>query len=552
MLYTYTLSHDGSVESYDESMAVACLQGIINRSGTELYVLSNKDTRPQYWLDVFSAEGQWLHGRGHKVLADIDSIVELAGNRLQGLVIWDPDLPATINVATTVAGVRDAVVLSPEYAEKYSVSWSLPVIEDLRGRFDGSETGSRKNDAYRWAIREFLSKGLCSTHLLCLFEDAFFSRARGRTSYILTRDWTVMNRSFTFDLSPWGDEAPEDDPDQPIGTDFETYTMILEETLKQSRGEQMTEVAGFFAGAKYTNSRGRQSVHAPVPTEWETVRIISPYNCYQNTIARDCYNQSLHSQAPFKPLKQQRPKSKPILENKAYVCFLMADYDSTTPLYTYFPDNWSDPNRGKIPLSWGVDPNLIETFPDIISYFYSTASENDYFVSDASAAGYMNPNMIRKEYLPLFIRHNKYFFELTDMTIAPMVLDFDEPTPEVKDAFTEFAPDGMAVLVHDFHEKIGRSPKPHLWKGMPVTELLDGTHKFKSPDRTAEVIYRYIRRRPANAPGFYYFRRIWTTPTYMIETMESLRTQYPELDVEVVDPYTFFRLFKEHQERLQD
>ena len=30
-LYSFTLTHDGTPESYDEAMAVACLQGIINR-----------------------------------------------------------------------------------------------------------------------------------------------------------------------------------------------------------------------------------------------------------------------------------------------------------------------------------------------------------------------------------------------------------------------------------------------------------------------------------------------------------------------------------------
>ncbi len=43
-LYTYTLSHDGTPESYDEAMAVASLQGIINRDAPTLYVLSRKNT----------------------------------------------------------------------------------------------------------------------------------------------------------------------------------------------------------------------------------------------------------------------------------------------------------------------------------------------------------------------------------------------------------------------------------------------------------------------------------------------------------------------------
>lgn len=53
------------------------------------------------------------------------------------------------------------------------------LIKVLRGMFTGSETGSMKNDAYRWAVREYLSKGLCSGHLLCLNEDPYSTRVKG-------------------------------------------------------------------------------------------------------------------------------------------------------------------------------------------------------------------------------------------------------------------------------------------------------------------------------------------------------------------------------------
>lgn len=121
---------------------------------------------------------------------------------MKGAVIWDPAVPATLNVATTIAGVKDGVVLSPELAEQSLSKWKLPVLDDLRGKFDGAESGSKKNDTYRWAVREFLEKDLCSSHLLCLFEDASMARAAGNVSYIVTRDWAVQNRAFVFDLSP--------------------------------------------------------------------------------------------------------------------------------------------------------------------------------------------------------------------------------------------------------------------------------------------------------------------------------------------------------------
>ena len=550
-LYSFTLTHDDSPESYDEAMAVACLQGIINRKSPEVYVLSRKNTRPQYWLDILSKDGRWLQGREVKPLAEIGQLVKLVDKRLKGAVIWDPTVPASVNVATTIAGVEDGVVLSPEYADRYLKAWQLPVLADLRGRFTGAETGSKKNDAYRWAIREYLAKGRCSSHLLCLFEDSFSTRARGDIGYVLTRDWAVKNRAFGFDLSPWGDEKPQDDPDQRLGLDLETYKLMLAETLRHSAGKQVTELTGFFAFSKYSNMPDHKSAHEPVPTEWESVWLMSPYNCYQNTISRDCFNQSLHSQAPRKPLQQHRAAKTVPLENKAYLCILMADYDSATPLYEFLPNHWHNADRGKTPLAWGINPNLLETYPDLIAYFYSTATAADTFTADASAAGYMNPNRVRKEYLPLFVKHNQRFFREADMDIAPMVLDWDQPSPDVKDAFQKFAPGGFATIVMDLHGTGGKLPEPHVWKGMPVVELINDTCNFASADQTAAAMAHAIKARGNPTPGFYFFRIVWVNPTNIADTLTAFRKQRPDLDCEVLDPHTFFALFKESQARQQ-
>jgi hypothetical protein len=548
-LYTYTLTHDGTPESYDEAMAAACLQGIINRKSPVVYILSRKNTRPQYWLDVLSKDGRWLQGREVKPMADLGELRQLADMRLKGAIIWDPAVPASANVATTIAGVHDAVVLSPEYAGRYVKQWQLPVLEDLRGRFTGAETGSKKNDAYRWAIREYLAKGKCSSHLLCLFEDSFSTRTRGDLSYVLTRDWAVKNRAFVFDLSPWGDEKPQDDPDQRLGSDLETYRLLLEATLRQSKGKHTTELSGFFAFSKYANMPDHKSAHEPVPTEWETVWLISPYNCYQNTVSSDCFNQSLHSQAPRQPLKQNRTAKKLPLENKTYLCILMADYDSTTPLYDFLPNYWQDSHRGEIPFAWGVNPNLLDTYPDLIAYFYSTASAADTFTADASAAGYMNPNRVRKEYLPLFVKHNRRFYREADMDLSPMVLDWDEPTPEVKDAFRQFSPNGFATIVIDYHNHGGKHPKPHVWKGMPVLQLLNHVGQISDPEQAAVAMAAAIKENGNQPPAFHFFRIVWTSPTHVAKALAALRKNRPDLNFEVLDPHTFFALFKEFKER---
>ena len=368
-MYVFTLSAERTVQAYDEAVAATTMQGVINRGGPRLYLLSGCDERPKYWLDIFSRDGRWMEGRPRKPLAALGDIRALAGSALKGAIIWDPKVPASLNVATTMAGIEDAVVLSPEMAEQ-AAAWQLPVLADLRGKFTGEETGSAKNDAYRWAIREFIEKGRCNSHWLFLYEDAADTRDRNRDGarsssnvwYVVTRDWAVRNRGFVFDLSPWGDEAPSDDPKQSLGTDLATYKLMLAATMKQAAGKHMTELAGFFAFQKYSNIPTHASKHDPVPTEWETVRLISPYNGYQNTAADQCYNQSFHSQAPLKPLKQPRPAAPKNIEAKTYLCILMADYDSAMPLYQMMPKSWDDPARRIAPVL-GRQPQSARNVP---------------------------------------------------------------------------------------------------------------------------------------------------------------------------------------------
>ncbi|MBX3239782.1 MAG: hypothetical protein KIT80_21035 [Chitinophagaceae bacterium] len=544
-IYLYELLRKENVEMYDEAMLVACLQGIANRQKPVVYVISDDNTQPGYWLKKFSSGNGWLRHTKADTLKSMDELFEMVRSRITGAVIWDTNVPATINVATTIAGVENAVVLSPEFAEKYLEKWGLPVVRDLRGMFTGKESGSAKNDAYRWAIKNYLSKGRCYMHRVFLSEDAYSTRAKGDIGYVVTRDWAIHKGSFVFDLSPWGDEHPQDDPEQPLGTDLETYKMMLSEILRQTDGKEMTEIAGFFPFSKYSNMPDHPSRHEAVPTEWESVFLMSPYNCYQNTSTSYCFNQSFHSQAPVKKLKQHRPSKEMKLESKTYICILMADYDSATPLYDFLQKSWDDPQRGKMPFIWGINPNLIETYPDIIAYFYNTTSENDYFGADASAAGYINPNRILPQYLPLFTRHNQKFFNQLDLTIAPMVLDWDEPTDQVKDAYAQFSPDGFATIIYDFHTQTVKHQKPEVWKGMPVMDLHNHANEFKSVGEAAKAMSGAIPTGEPT-PAFHFFRIVWTSPSNVIAGIEELKRIRPDLDIEVTDPYNFFKLFKEY------
>ena len=135
----------------------------------------------------------------------------------------------------------------------------------------------------------------------------------------------------------------------------------------------------------------------------------------------------------------------------------------------------------------------------------------------------MNPNRIEKEYLPLFIEHNQNFYEQLDMTLSPMVLDWDEPSADVKDAFTQFSPDGFATIVMDLHNSGGKSPEPHVWKGMPVMNLLNPVNQIVNSEISANIMSAAIPLKYACVPSFYFYRIVWSSPFQVINTIEILK-----------------------------
>lgn len=135
--------HAATVEDLhgDDQLLLTTLQGLVNRSKPELYF--NYDAEPgnpdQAWLDGFDADRVTVH---EDPLSLIDKYKRVAS----GAIIFDPEVPDSVNVATTLAGLRDAVVASAEQVETHG----LKIIEDLRGRF----TGQSKVQIYRWLYDE--------------------------------------------------------------------------------------------------------------------------------------------------------------------------------------------------------------------------------------------------------------------------------------------------------------------------------------------------------------------------------------------------------------
>lgn len=124
----------------DEQAAFTTLQGVVNRRLPRVYYLLQNDTSDAAWLDTM--------GLPSTTFDDPWKLFARYSGEAHGVIVTDPDVPDTVNLATTMAGLSGAVVATPDLADKLAAKpYSLKVVDDLRGRFSG------RIDAYQWALR---------------------------------------------------------------------------------------------------------------------------------------------------------------------------------------------------------------------------------------------------------------------------------------------------------------------------------------------------------------------------------------------------------------
>src|SRR5581483_11578336 len=140
--------YDIQAASRDIQLAATTLAGIINRPCPRVFLIGNNEDA--YWLQhLFEAVPQdAAHPGGNDAL---QALLAAYHESITGLIIYDPNLVDTINVATTLAGQRDAGVVSPELAQSLQDTYKLPVLVDLRTYHWRSRV-----QAYHWAQQNLL------------------------------------------------------------------------------------------------------------------------------------------------------------------------------------------------------------------------------------------------------------------------------------------------------------------------------------------------------------------------------------------------------------
>lgn len=571
-------------EVWDTMHLVAALQGLVNRESPRLYHFYCHQfglATDRFWFDWFRDEDGWLRATKVHAVTNLDALIEQFRDDFDGLVVYDGNVPATANVASTAAGVERLLPIRYDdatnslflrLAQQHHLPVKLWLVQpDGAAKFTGSgripdldepSTGSAKIDAYRWAIARYLRPNRCGPGVGAYYVDAFWlqrpQQGQPDLHTLSNHDWFIARRAFFFDLSPWGDEPPVDDPTQPLGADKRCLLEVLR-LLYQNAGGGIVRLGGFPPWPfKYT-THGRAGKHDGVPTEWEFTRLISQFNAYKEADAAGLgaiANASFSGHYPLKErYAQPNPKPGPAdwrrrgfvdeanqVAPRLFVGHYVGDYDSPSWLYKAVPAFFRDAKRGQVPLGWAFDPNLADRAPQALAYAYRHATSNDFFIAGNSGAGYLNPRALTSRPdsgLPSGLKawevHCQAYFKRWDMSITGFMLDgaSGASTETEFAAYARFSPDGAGTHFEKnpaMHAKIPTCPERDL------------------PD-SAEAAARVIAERAKatqGRPGFLWARSILKSPGWYAEVSRVLRERHPEAAVEVVDPYTFFGLIRVH------
>lgn len=339
----------------DTLLAATTLQGQVNRKGrAELYYIF----RPagEFWLQRLLDKGYTKETK--KI--PVDDLFEKYNDAYDRVLIYDPELPSSINVATMMASLSGGIVVSPTDSKRLGQGKE---VEDLRGRWRSNIA------AYGWALENLWPE--MNHHLLACYHPTGVGH--------LLRDYLISNRVFHFFVTG------EAEADQ-VKSHYQNEVLFVEDLL--SRAPVNIPVLGFwYSGVD------------PGLNEYVGVGLASEYGKF--TVVSDFIaNLSLFSGVPVdleKAVSDYRrrldlPESPAEIEEKVYICYdIVESGDSPAYIQDRQLQEWGYEQRGQIPINWSQGPAILDLAPPIAEYFFETATPNDYLYTAISGAGYNHP-----------------------------------------------------------------------------------------------------------------------------------------------------------------
>jgi hypothetical protein len=348
------------------------LQGLINRKQTRIYLVSSKPD--EFWLNYYKDQ---FNVRSERV-EDTDQFIRTLCNEISGYIVYDPELPHSMNLASTMGSINNAVPISKDL-EEYVSQLGLKRIDDLSGRWKDMY------QAYEWAFENLLPR--CNQKIMaqiCVHHPHWPTR-----SY-RNRDYVIAHNILSVDIS----SSERDKRD-------------------------------YYLLRKYYEAYPEGAVimgwHCVRDKEHEAIALSSEYGHY-GMCSMHTNNLTVHSSIrPTKPISyKQRSIGKEDLkvEDKVYIAYMTTDGDATWFVQNLIETDWANPQHGTFKYNWGFLPMAYDLMPGMVHYYLQNMQPNDYFVAGPAGATYTYPHLHPNP--QKFLRLSDYYMKKCGLTTVHM------------------------------------------------------------------------------------------------------------------------------------
>jgi hypothetical protein len=352
--------------------ALAILQGAVNRlvqpGGEAIYLLVPADYAggvavpgvDRRWASLYAAE-QGLRLR-EGTPADALALARRAG--IDRYVVWDPQVPATINVATTLAWVLGTAAVAPEDAAS-PFRGPLATVMAYAGLNLAGNGWKEALDlralrlpdaaaAYRWALGQLRGRRPRSLALLAV-GDLPGDATEGVLRWT-ARDYAVSAEAFAWEIAFPSTPAPVGGP--PLDA-------VDAEVLRAA-------------------GPGRRTIFGWSNNETDQTEMASAHGF--NFVGADtpglpAENLSVHSALPATARQQPRAAAPALDPRGVYAAIVFTDGDNISVLIDFHEGRWLDPDRGRVPVGWSLQGMAPSWTPALAAHYFASATPQDEFVS---------------------------------------------------------------------------------------------------------------------------------------------------------------------------
>jgi hypothetical protein len=325
--------------SGEELLTATTLEGVYNavQRPSRLYLI--QQAQDQFWLTQLpkSVHVATIPTPASGSAGLLQALLQRFRSVIKGAIVTDPSNSDTNNLATTLAGIDHAIVISPDQ-ESLAASLGIPVLYS----FDTAAfTADTPVETYEWGVQNLLPH--TSTKVTIELSGTIYGNIR---------DYAVATKAFVFYLSATTAEEPL------------MNTIIEHDPVN-------TPILGY------------------VPDENPDVADLSELGYYLNG-SNTVTNESFWTSIPSPRALQQKTRPAPLAAESGtvYVALLVSDGDNISYLQQNLPSTWQGTDLGAVPAGWTIAPAAVYLNPTLLEYYYRNLPADSELDAGPSGIGY--------------------------------------------------------------------------------------------------------------------------------------------------------------------